>query len=89
MLNRLILSMTLIAGLALAGCTTPTASQKAELIKPREGFNFLGVVSYEAAAFKRKNPSSFGVSSHELIMRENMSGDNLSLLWGAIQFNDY
>ncbi len=89
MRSRLFLTLVLIAGLALSGCTTPTAKQKAGLIKPREGFNLLGIVSYEEAGFKRKNPSSFGVSSEELLMRENMSGDNLSVLWGTLQFNDY
>ncbi|MGF1530212.1 MAG: hypothetical protein ACFCU4_02515 [Puniceicoccaceae bacterium] len=90
MRNRLLLLATcVVAAISLSACKAPSSSEQAALIKPREGFNFLGLVKFEEGAYAQKTPTSFGVESDDLMLRENYSGNHLSLLWGLVQFNDY
>lgn len=80
----------LIAAVSLAGCNTgPTTAQKAQMPKPNENFNFLGIVKYEHAVFTDPLSTQFPVSVDEITVRDNYSGDRVSLLWGLVTLQDY
>ena len=83
-------SLIASAALVIAGCSTgPTAAQKAEMVKPNNDFNFLGIVKYEEAVFSERHASTFPVNVDEITVRDNYSGDRVSLLWGLVTLNDY
>lgn len=51
--------------------------------------NLLGIVDYSPGSYRDVKSTSVNVRTSELVARKNISGNNLSLLWGALVFSDY
>lgn len=51
--------------------------------------HLLGVAKVERADYTPTRPTTFAISSDEIISRENFSGDKVTLLWGLITLKDY
>lgn len=76
--------------LTLSGCSTgPTAAQKERMLKPNNNYNFFGIVSSQKGTFKQSDLTSSNVSVDEVSVRDNYSGDSVSLFWGLITLQDY
>ena len=86
--SRFLAAFVAAGFLALSACTSPSADQRADLIKPREGYSLLGIVEFEKGAFADHDETSFALHSDEIMFRENYSGNRFSLLWGTFNFYD-
>lgn len=53
------------------------------------GFNFLGIVSYQPASFAPAAQSASVVRTSDIVATGLPSGDRWSFLWGAIVLEDY
>lgn len=74
----------------LAGCSSgPTTAQRDNLVNPDRGINLLGIVRHSQNSFDKPTKAALNLSTDELVWGTNMSGDSLSLLWGAIHLQDY
>lgn len=78
-----LLSLSMLA-ILLTGCNSAKSRNTAH-----NDTRFLGLVEYNPASYKLNNYASFSVTTNELINRPNVSGDNLSLAWGLLNFEDY
>lgn len=86
----LFFSVILAAAALLAGCkTSPTTAQLDALEQPNRDRNFLGIVHEQPGSFTSPSAASFPVRSRELVSRNYMTGDQVSLFWGLIRFQDY
>ena len=54
-----------------------------------DGFNFLGLVSYQPASFAPASQSASVIRTSDIVTTGLPSGDKLSFLWGAIVIEDY
>lgn len=50
---------------------------------------FLGIMNSSPGSYQHPRPTSFTLSTDEIVNRDNISGDNVSLLWGLVQIKDY
>lgn len=57
--------------------------------KNNQGTNVLGIVDTSPQSYKTIKPTTLELHTDELYKRKNISGDNVSLLWGAFTFADY
>ncbi len=90
-IKKLLFFSVLLAAVALfAGCkTSPTTAQLDALEQPNRERNFLGIVHERPASFHPRSAASFPVRSRDLVSRDFMTGDQVSLFWGLISFEDY
>ncbi len=83
------LTLSLLAALLLgSGCRTHDAL----LVRGTPGettVNFAGIYTKTDKAFTATGTSTFGVSSDELAIRDNPSGNRHTFFWGLITFTDY
>lgn len=80
-------SVALIASVAFTGCSSSNSHDL--YTKHNEGFNALGIVKWSPSGYNEIENSSDVFYSDELVNRKNISGDNLSLFWGALVYADY
>ena len=81
-----LLTATVLAlAVAGTGCSTTTAHPGAA----NQDRNFLGLITIRPNSFAHVSPSSLELHTNELINKPNMSGDEISLVWGAINLEDY
>lgn len=57
--------------------------------KNNQGYNLMGFVDYSPESYNRLSNTSDVVHSSELTKRKNVSGDNVTFLWGAFTYADY
>jgi len=90
-LTRLLALLTCLMTLAFfSGCTQKYQHDETGLYaKNNQGFNALGIVDSSPQSFRDVPNTTVEVQSDELVKRKNISGDNVSLLWGAINYADY
>jgi len=55
----------------------------------RSDTNFLGIVKMNAGSYEEIDSTTFDVHTSELYTREDISGDNIELLWGLVTIADY
>ncbi|WOO39324.1 hypothetical protein [Rubellicoccus peritrichatus] len=88
-------SFALIASIGLAAVFTGCSSSHVEndttglYAKNNRGTNVLGIVDTSPASYKHIPEATDVIHSDELYKRKNISGNNVSLFWGAITFADY
>lgn len=90
-LQKLLVFTSLVVALALfQGCrTSPTQAQLDNMVDPAIERNFFGIVQERPASYHPRKVSSFPLRSREIVGRQNMTGDQVSLFWGLISFEDY
>jgi hypothetical protein len=76
-----------VLALAVAGtgCSTTTAHPSAA----NQDRNLLGLITIKPDSFAHASPSSTELHTNELINSPDMSGTQISLIWGAINLEDY
>ncbi|MDR2844729.1 MAG: hypothetical protein LBV28_01405 [Puniceicoccales bacterium] len=78
------------AAVALSGCGTDyETAGYGPSIQIEPSYNFFGIVKTTPASFLVVPSTSVHVSSSDLTATRDYSGNNVSLLWGAITFTDY
>lgn len=79
-----------IATLSFTGCKSAYEHDSTGLYaKNNRGTNILGIVDTTPSSYKEIGQTTDAVRTNELYKRKNISGDNVSLLWGAFTFADY
>ncbi len=81
-----IVCITLLA-LGLSGCARKSGDDL--YARNNQDVNVLGIVNYAPNSYRDVRPTSINVRTSELVSRKNISGNNVSLLWGALVFSDY
>jgi len=84
-ITPLFTATVLALAVAGTGCST-TSSHPAAANQDR---NFIGLIEIKPNSYAHASPSSAEVHSNDLINKPNMSGDEISLLWGAVNLEDY
>jgi len=89
--KKLLVFTSLLFAVALfQGCrTSPTQAQLDNMVDPTVERNFFGLVQERPQSFHPRKVSSFPLRSKEVVGRQNMTGDQVSLFWGLISFEDY
>ncbi len=82
------LVLALVAAAAFSGCSSPRTGAL-EPTGPNRGINMLGIVKTEPRSFVPPKVSTLTVSTDDMVTRNNVTGDKVSLLWGAVQFTDF
>jgi len=86
---KLVPVVAAIAGaLLVTGCSSSKSSHEL-YAKNNQGFNAAGFVDWSPASYQDVSENTDAVYTDELIKRKNISGDNLSLFWGALTIADY
>ncbi|MEM9931899.1 MAG: hypothetical protein AAF840_19085 [Bacteroidota bacterium] len=89
-MKKIALLLTAVCLVALSGCNTgPTTAQRENMLKPNDNYNFFGIVSSQQGTFKEAGKTTAGVSVNDVTVRDNYSGDSVTLLWGLITLQDY
>ncbi|MGE9293204.1 MAG: hypothetical protein ACQKBW_06295 [Puniceicoccales bacterium] len=78
-----------LAALFLAGCNSYEHDSTGLYAKNNRGTNVLGIVDTSPASYKKVSDTTLQVESDEVVKRKNISGDNVSLFWGAFTYTDY
>lgn len=87
-LRTLALTSFAASALVLAGCAYDTDHHGASAqIEPSH--NLLGIVTTSPGSYLANNDSALSVSTSELWGRRDVSGDNITFLWGALSISDY
>ncbi|MEO0794148.1 MAG: hypothetical protein AAFX93_03245 [Verrucomicrobiota bacterium] len=88
--SKLVLA-TIALGIAalFTGCDSVPSNSHELYSKNNQGFNALGIVDVSPDSYKHIGNESSVAYSNELAKRKNISGDNISLFWGAVVFADY
>jgi hypothetical protein len=84
-ITPLFTATVLALAIAGTGCSTTSSHPTAA----NQDRNLLGIVEIKPNSYAHASPSSDVLHSNELINKPNMSGDQISLLWGAINLEDY
>jgi len=85
--KKLSLLVSLVAAAALlSGCQSKNDGYAAY---KNENSNFLGLVQVRPNSYYPTQKATFQVSTDELWAREDFSGNNVELLWGAFTYTDY
>ena len=69
-------------------CFFPACSSKQPQIAPKTT-NILGIYKSEPAAYSAAKSNTFSLSTTELMGRDNITGNKVTLLWGLITLKDY
>ena len=69
----------------MVGCATTDASASA----PTSGFNLLGIVQVENAAYAPTKATEPTIAEGQLGNNDNPTGRKVKLLWGLITYTDY
>lgn len=85
----LLLAAIFLAALAFTGCSNAPEGAHPAYVRANQGFNAAGLVSYQPHSYKKLVDDNGNVRTKELFERKNVSGDNLTLLWGTIVVADY
>lgn len=67
--------------LSACGSKQPQYAQK--------GTNILGIYKSEPAAYSAAKSNTFPISTTEILERENITGNKVTLFWGLITLKDY
>ncbi len=88
-------SASLLVGLsalivsAFTACSNVPEGVHPAYVRNNQDFNFVGLVSYEPGSYKKLLDDNINVETSQLYPRKNISGDNLTLLWGTVVVADY
>ncbi len=76
-----------VMALALAGtgCSSTTAHPSAA----NQDRNFIGLIKIKPNSYAQASPSSFELHSNDIINKPDMTGTQISLLWGMVNLEDY
>ncbi|MBC2596100.1 hypothetical protein H5P28_17670 [Ruficoccus amylovorans] len=85
----LLVGTSALFALVFSGCSNVPEGVHPAYARANQDFNAAGFVSYEPGSYKKLRDDNFNVHTDELYPRKNISGDNLSLLWGTIVVADY
>lgn len=85
----LLLAAICLAALAFTGCSNVPEGVHPAYARANQGYNVAGLVSYQPQSYKKLVDDNGNIRTKELYERKNVSGDNLSLLWGTIVVADY
>lgn len=84
-ITPLFTAAVLALAVAGTGCSTTTQYPAAA----NQDRNLLGIIEIKPGSFAHTSPSSGDLHANDLINKPNMSGDQISLLWGAVNLEDY
>lgn len=89
--NPIAILSLLAATFILSGCVTNRATgpyaDAYERANPKQGV--LGIVEQEKGSYAIVNPATFALSTEEVYPHNDISGDNVTWLWGLITVSDY
>lgn len=77
------------ATLVLAGCASYDTEHHGSSVQIEPTHNFLGIITTSPGSYVNNEDAISNTSTSELWARRDFSGDNISLLWGAITISDY
>jgi len=80
----------ILSALAFSGCASKhglTDSGTTQL--GPQSVNVLGLYSYDQESYRPTGPNTIAISTDELYVRRNYSGDRASFLWGLVTLKDY
>ncbi|NBX01210.1 hypothetical protein EBR11_01580 [bacterium] len=80
---------SIIASAGLVGCNSYDTTNHGNAVSLEPAHNFLGIVKTEPSSFAAPRNSSINLSTTELYSRRAVTGDRVTLLWGAITLTDY
>ncbi len=87
-LRKLTLASFAASALALAGCAYDTSHYGSSAqIEPSH--NFLGLVQTSPGSYINNDAAVITLSTDQLWGRRDVTGDNVSFLWGAVTLTDY
>ena len=88
---KLIASGALLASVAVfSGCGDSVPSNAHSLYKENNrSYNVLGIVTSDPESYVRVSEDSLVVRPGDGYVHKNISGDNVTLLWGLLTFADY
>ena len=69
-------------------CLLSACGSKQAQFSPK-GTNILGIYKSEPAAYSAEKSNTFPLSTSEIIDRENITGNKVTLFWGLITLKDY
>lgn len=83
--NKTPLTLVCLAALALffTGCNSD------KRYAAHKNTQFLGIMESKPGSFDPTDNSAITLKTDEIVSRDNVSGDQVSLLWGLIRFQDY
>ncbi|MDP0496943.1 MAG: hypothetical protein Q7Q73_12140 [Verrucomicrobiota bacterium JB024] len=87
--TSLLVGLSALAALVFAGCSNVPEGVHPAYVRANQDFDAAGLISYEPASYKKLLDDNVNAHTYELYPRKNISGDNLSLLWGTIVIADY
>jgi hypothetical protein len=76
-----------VLALALVGAGCSTTSSHPQAVN--QDRNFIGLVDIKPHSYASTSNSSIAVHTNELINKPDMTGDQVSLLWGMVNLEDY
>ena len=85
----LLVGLSALVALVFAGCSNVPDGVHPAYVRANQSFDAFGLVSYEPASYKKLVDDNINTHTDDLYPRKNISGDNLSLLWGTIVIADY
>ncbi len=65
------------------------SSTKEQSSTSEKGTNIAGVFESSPKSYKRVSPTTFDVHTDQLSKQDDFSGDQTTLLWGALTIADY
>lgn len=83
------LTLTLASLAVFSGCRSHEQDPTGLYAKNNRGVNLLGIVDSSPASYQKVPSTTLDVHTDQLYKRKNISGDNVSFLWGAITVADY
>lgn len=85
----LLVGITTLAAMVFAGCSNVPDGVHPAYVRANQDFDAFGLVSYSPGSYKKLKDDNINVHTDQLYPTKNVSGDNLSLLWGTIVVADY
>ena len=85
----LLVGISALTALVFSGCSNVPDGVHPAYARANQSFDAVGLVSYDPGSYKKLIDTNVNAHTDELYPRKNISGDNLSLLWGTIVIADY
>ncbi|MBP3302220.1 MAG: hypothetical protein J6L64_03685 [Opitutales bacterium] len=89
-LKLAVLSSVVAATALFSGCAGHDTIHKGPGVTAEASHNFLGIVKTNPGSYRYVDEAgSIVIRTEDLWCRRDFTGDNVSLLWGLVNINDY
>lgn len=78
---------TILSALAVLCLLSACGSKQAQLAPKTT--NILGIYKSEPAAYSAAKSNTFPISTTELVPRDHITGNKVTLFWGLVTLKDY